>query len=33
MIRETFAADLLGTAAFAHGMDQCNPIGINNQPC
>jgi hypothetical protein len=27
VIREPFPADLLGAAAFAHGMDQLNAIG------
>src|SRR5215471_2425574 len=26
VIREAFAADLLGTAAFAHGVDQLDPV-------
>src|SRR5215471_17021470 len=30
MIGEAFAANLLGTAAFTHGMDQLDPIGIND---
>ena len=30
MIREAFAADLYGAAAFAHRMDQCDAIGIND---
>jgi len=30
MIREAFAADLLGTAAFAHGVDQLDAVGVND---
>ena len=30
MIREAFPADLLGAAAFAHGVDQLDPIGVDN---
>jgi len=30
VIGETFPTDLLGAAAFAHGVDQCDPIGIND---
>ncbi len=30
MIREPFAANLLGAPAFAHGMDQLNPIGVDD---
>ena len=30
MIGEPFPANLLGTAAFTHGMDQLDPIGIND---
>jgi len=30
MIRETFAADLLGAPAFAHGVDQLDAIRIND---
>jgi len=30
MIREAFAADLLGTATFAHRVDQLDPIRIND---
>ena len=30
MIGEAFAANLLGTAAFTHGMDQLDPIGVND---
>jgi len=30
MIRETFAADLLGTAAFAHRVDHLDPIGVDD---
>jgi hypothetical protein len=29
VIREAFAADLLGAAAFAHGVDQLDPIGVD----
>jgi hypothetical protein len=27
VMREAFAADLLGTAAFTHGVDKLDPIG------
>jgi hypothetical protein len=30
MIREAFPANLLGTAAFAHGVDQLNPIRVED---
>ena len=30
MIGEAFPADLLGAAAFAHGMDQLDPIGVDD---
>jgi len=30
MIREAFAADLLGTPAFADRVDQLDPIGVND---
>src|SRR5712691_7501114 len=30
MIREAFAADLLGTAAFAHRVDQLDPVRVND---
>src|SRR2546428_13274099 len=30
MVGEAFAADLLGTAAFAHRMDQLDPIGVDD---
>jgi hypothetical protein len=30
MVREAFAADLLRAAAFAHGVDQLDPIGVND---
>ena len=30
MIGETFAAYLVGTPAFAHGVDQLDPIGIDD---
>src|SRR5215203_2548846 len=30
MIREAFAANLLGRAAFAHRMDQLDAIGVDN---
>src|SRR5215471_5721126 len=30
MIRQAFAADLLRAAAFADGMDQCDPIRVDN---
>src|SRR5712692_1520541 len=30
MIREAFAPDLLGAAAFAHGVDQLDPIRVND---
>ena len=30
VIGEAFAADLLGTAAFAHGVDQLDAIGVND---
>src|SRR5438132_245016 len=30
VIGEAFATDLLGTPAFAHGVDQLNAIGIND---
>src|SRR6266446_8931071 len=30
MIREAFAADLLGTPAFAHGMDELDAIGVDD---
>jgi hypothetical protein len=30
VIREAFAADLLGRAAFAHRMDQLDAIGVDN---
>ena len=30
MIGEAFATDLLGAAAFTHGMDQLDPIGVND---
>jgi hypothetical protein len=30
MIRETFAADLSGTPAFAHGVDHLDPIGVDD---
>src|SRR6266567_725380 len=30
MIGEAFPADLLGAAAFAHGMDQLDAIGVND---
>src|SRR6516164_10723903 len=30
VIRETFAANLLGAAALAHGMDELNPIGVDD---
>ena len=30
MVREAFAADLLGAAAFADGMDQLDPIGVDD---
>src|SRR5207302_4801658 len=30
VIRETFAADLLGAAALAHGVDQLDAVGVNN---
>jgi len=29
VIREAFAADLLEAAAFAHGVDQRDPLGVN----
>src|SRR5262245_43033329 len=30
MVRHTFPADLLGTAAFTHGMDQLDPVGVDH---
>ena len=30
MIGEPFPADLLGSAAFAHGMDELNAIGVDD---
>src|SRR5712691_2413668 len=30
MVGETFAAYLVGTPAFTHGVDQLNPIGVND---
>ena len=30
VIREAFPADLLGAAAFAHGMDQLDAIGVDD---
>ena len=30
MIREAFAADLLRAAAFAHGVDQLDAVGVND---
>ena len=30
MVRHAFAADLLGTAAFAHGVDQLDAVGVND---
>ena len=30
VIRETFAADLLGAAALAHGVDQLDAVGVND---
>ena len=30
MVRQAFAADLLGTPAFAHGVDQLNPIRVDD---
>src|SRR5262244_2990357 len=30
MIREAFAANLLGAPAFAHGMNQLNPIRVDD---
>src|SRR5712691_417660 len=30
VIREAFAADLLRAAAFAHGMDQLDAVGVND---
>jgi hypothetical protein len=30
MIRHAFAANLLGTPTFAHGMDQLDPLGVND---
>ena len=30
MIRETFAANLLGAAAFAHGVDQLDAVGVDD---
>src|SRR5262249_25463383 len=30
VIREAFAADLLGAAAFADGMDQLNPVRVDD---
>src|SRR5881397_961753 len=30
MIREAFAADLLWAVAFPHGMDQLDPIGVDD---
>jgi hypothetical protein len=30
VIREAFATDLLGTPAFAHGMDQLNAVGVDD---
>ena len=30
MIGEAFAANLLGTTAFTHGMDQLNTLGVND---
>src|SRR6266436_8001085 len=30
MIGEALATNLLGTAAFTHGMDQLDPIGVND---
>src|SRR5262249_25583861 len=29
MVRHAFAADLLGTAAFAHGVNQLDAVGVN----
>ena len=30
MVRQAFATDLLGTPAFAHGVDQLDTIGVND---
>jgi hypothetical protein len=30
VVRHAFAADLLGAAAFAHGMNQLDAIGVND---
>src|SRR5215470_10278430 len=30
MVGEAFAANLLGTAAFTPGMDQLDPVGVND---
>src|SRR6516162_4149661 len=30
MVRQAFAADLLGAAAFAHGVDQLDPIRVDH---
>ena len=30
MVREAFAADLLGATAFADGMNELNPIGVDD---
>ena len=30
VIREAFAADLLGAAAFAHGVDQLDAVGVDD---
>jgi len=30
MVREAFAAHLLGTPAFAHGVDQLDAVGVND---
>src|SRR2546427_3297068 len=30
MVGEAFAADLLGAAAFAHGMDELDAVGVND---
>jgi hypothetical protein len=28
MVRHPFTTDLLGTAAFAHGVEQLDPVGV-----
>ena len=30
MVRHTFATDLLGTTAFAHGVEQLDAVGVDD---